>query len=74
MNALLLTTEQANQLEVANADSTRTLVPRKLADGRLILNSDILEDSLFGDPAKPWRPILHSAEFINVTDAELASE
>jgi hypothetical protein len=72
MNALLLTTEQAAALESANTGSTRTIVPRELAEGRLILNADVLDDPIFADPAKAWSPALLAAERVTLTDADLS--
>jgi hypothetical protein len=58
MQAIILTPEQAALLLVANAGSNRILEPRQLQDGRLILNADILDDSYFADPSRPWASIL----------------
>jgi hypothetical protein len=71
MNALLLTPDQAAALESANADSTRTIVPRELADGRLILNADVLDDPFFSDADRPWWSIIAAAQPINLTDEDL---
>ena len=64
MNAIVVTEDQATALRTANAGSILTLEPRRLEDGRLILNSDILDDPFFSDPAKPWAQILAGQEAI----------
>ena len=64
MNAIVVTDEQATALRAANAGSILTLEPRRLQDGRLVLNADILDDPFFSDPAKPWAQILARQEVI----------
>lgn len=73
MNALLLTDEQVTELANANINSgsDRILEPRVLADGRQILNADVLEDPFFNDPEKPWWPIIAAAPPIELTEADL---
>src|ERR1044071_2030404 len=60
MTAIILTAQQAADLEAANASANpnRALKPRQLQDGRLILNADILDDPYFADPSRPWVSIL----------------
>jgi hypothetical protein len=59
MNAIILTEDQAAQLVAARTpNDLRILEPRRLQDGRLILNADILDDPYFADPARPWAQIL----------------
>src|SRR5947209_4863862 len=58
MQAIILTEDQANALRAANEGSILTLEPRRLQDGRLILNADILDDPYFADPSRPWAAIL----------------
>ena len=63
MNSIILTEQQATQLAAARTpNATRILEPRRLEDGRLILNADILDDPHFSDPEKPWAQILSRAE------------
>jgi hypothetical protein len=59
---LILTTDQATAIEAANAGTNKTLAPRQLDDGRLILNIDVLSDPDFADPTGPWSPILTQAQ------------
>jgi hypothetical protein len=59
MNAIILTEDQAAQLRAAREpNAMRVLEPRRLEDGRLILNADILDDPYFSDPSRPWAAIL----------------
>src|SRR5262245_25119164 len=59
MNAIILTEQQAAALTAARElNATRALEPRRLQDGRLVLNADILDDPYFADPARPWAAIL----------------
>jgi hypothetical protein len=58
MTAIILTEQQATDLLAANGDSPLTLQPRRLQDGRLILNADILDDPFFADPSRPWATVL----------------
>lgn len=58
MNAIVLTEEQATALLTANQGSSRILEPRRLEDGRLILNADILDDPYFADSSRPWAAIV----------------
>lgn len=58
MNALIVTEEQAAQLEAANGNSIRRLKPRRLSDGRLILNADVLTDPFFADRSRGWAAVL----------------
>jgi hypothetical protein len=59
MNAIILTEDQATQLLAARGpNDIRVLEPRRLQDGRLILNADILDDPFFADPSRPWAAIL----------------
>jgi hypothetical protein len=58
MDTLILTEQQAAELEAANGNSNRRLKPRRLADGRLILNADILDDPFFTDRTRGWAAIL----------------
>lgn len=73
MTALILTPDQANQLDTANENSgsDRILEPRTLTDGRQILNADVLDDPHFSDPEKPWWPIIAAATPIELTDEDL---
>jgi hypothetical protein len=59
MNAIILTEDQAAQLLAARGpNDIRVLEPRRLQDGRLILNADILDDPYFADPSRPWAAVL----------------
>ena len=58
MEAIILTEEQAAALEAVNAASRRALKPRRLNDGRLILNADVLDDPFFVDRARGWARVL----------------
>lgn len=59
MEAIILTEDQATQLVAARGpNDIRILEPRRLQDGRLMLNADILDDPFFADPAKPWAQII----------------
>lgn len=58
MEAIILTEEQAAALEAVNAVSRRALKPRRLNDGRLILNADVLDDPFFVDRARGWARVL----------------
>ena len=59
MNAIILTQAQADALRAARGpNDARILEPRRLQDGRLILNADILDDPFFSDPARPWAAVL----------------
>ena len=70
MNALLLTPDQHNAIIIANATSeTRKLNPRQLADGRLILNADILTDAFFATGA--WSETLAALEPITLSESDL---
>ena len=63
MNAIVLTESQTTALAAARQpDALRVLEPRRLDDGRLVLNADILDDPHFSDPEKPWAQILSRAE------------
>ena len=64
MDALILTEEQAAALEAANGDSRRRLKARRLADGRLILNADVLDDPFFADRSRGWAAVLLAPEAI----------
>lgn len=69
MNALLLTADQANAIVIANdASDTRKLNPRELADGRLILNADILDDHIFTQG--PWAETLAVATPITLSESD----
>jgi hypothetical protein len=57
MNAIVLTEEQAVALGVANEGSMLTLEPRRLSDGRLILNADVLDDPCFTDRSRGWAAV-----------------
>lgn len=73
MNALLLTADQANAIQIANDTSEhRKLNPRQLADGRLILNADILDDPFF--TTGPWSETLAALEAIMLTDEDLTED
>jgi hypothetical protein len=67
MNAIVVTEDQAAALRTANEGSILTLEPRRLQDGRLILNADILDDPYFADPSRPWAAIL-AGEQVTVED------
>ena len=59
MNAIILTEQQAAALTSARQpNAVRVLEPRRLQDGRLILNADVLDDPYFADPSQPWAAIL----------------
>src|SRR3954464_10364087 len=59
MNAIILTENQATQLLAARGpNAVRVLEPRRLQDGRLVLNADILDDPFFADPSRRWAAIL----------------
>src|ERR1051325_8402485 len=58
MNALGVTEAQRTALLAPNAGHNIILEPRRLQDGRLILNADILDDPYFADPSRPWAAIL----------------
>jgi hypothetical protein len=59
MQAIVLTPEQSASLLAARGpNDIRVLEPRRLQDGRLILNADILDDPYFADPSRPWAAIL----------------
>ena len=63
MTAIIVTPEQSAALAAARqSNDIRVLEPRRLEDGRLILNADVLDDPHFTDPAKPWAPILAGQE------------
>jgi len=58
MEAIVLTEEQATALRAANGNSHLILEPRRLGDGRLILNVDVLEDPFFVDRGRGWAATL----------------
>src|SRR3954469_12060196 len=65
MNAIILTESQAAQLAAARGpNDIRILEPRRLQDGRLILNADILDDPFFADPSRPWAAILTGEQIV----------
>ena len=65
MNAIILTEDQATQLRAAREpNATRILEPRRLQDGRFILNADVLDDPHFSDPEKPWAAILAGEQVV----------
>jgi hypothetical protein len=65
MNAIILTEDQAAQLVAAREpNAIRILEPRRLQDGRLILNADVLDDPYFADPASPWAAILAGEQVV----------
>ena len=72
MNALVLTEEMAAGLEAINSQegSNRKVQARRLSDGRLILNADLLVD----ETAAPWRAILVQASAVALTDADRCAE
>jgi len=68
MKAIVLTEEQVGELEVINAGITRRRVEaRRLADGRLIVNADLLEDETAG----AWRELLGRGVETEVGAAEM---
>jgi hypothetical protein len=65
MNAIILTEDQATQLLAARGpNDIRVLEPRRLRDGRLILNADILDDPYFADPSRSWAAILAGEQVV----------
>lgn len=59
MQAIIVTEDQAAALAAAREpNAILALEPRRLHDGRLILNADILDDPYFTDPSRPWAQIL----------------
>ena len=64
MEAIVLTEEQAAALRAANGGSPLTLEPRRLSDGRLILNADVLSDPFFADRSRGWAAVLLAPEEI----------
>jgi hypothetical protein len=65
MNAIILTESQSAQLAAARGpNDLRVLEPRRLQDGRLILNADILDDPYFADPSRPWAAILAGEQIV----------
>jgi hypothetical protein len=59
MQAIILTEAQAAALAAAREpNAILVLEPRRLQDGRLILNAGILDDPYYTDPSRPWSAIL----------------
>ena len=58
MDALILSEQQAEELRRANQGSMLRLEPRRLSDGRLVLNADVLDDPLFTDRSRSWATVL----------------
>ena len=58
MDALVLTTGQAQALRAIAKHHERTIEPRRLDDGTWILNADVLDDPAYMNG--PWSAILRA--------------
>lgn len=76
MNVLILTEEQMDELTALNEDGSpdRQLVPTGLDDGRLVLNSDLLNDHGPGQTWEHYGAFLDTLELANVTIGEFVTE